>query len=88
MANQTPHQTNTAPPGWCDINEAAVYAGVKPRTIRSWMKQGLRHVVVTQKTKLTKFEHIDEFLNKFYPSDGQVIKDMATEIFNNVVGQN
>jgi hypothetical protein len=87
MSKQKPHGEAPLPPGWCNTKGAAKYAGVQPRTVRSWHKKGLKHVVIGPKTRLSKFEHIDEFLNGFNPNDGAAIKDMATEIYNNFVSQ-
>lgn len=88
MSKRIPHVNGNAPPGWCSIKDAAEYAGVKPRTVRSWLKKGLRHVVVSKKMKLTKYEYIDEFLEGFHPDPNADINSLADEIYNQVVGQN
>ena len=88
MSEHKPHCEATLPPGWCNTEDAAKYAGVKPRTIRSWRKKGLRYVELNKKVKLTKYEYIDEFLKGFHPEQSADIKLMATEIYNQVVGQN
>lgn len=88
MSKHKPHSEAPLPPGWCNTKGAAKYAGVKPRTVRSWQKKGLKYVEVGPKTRLCKYEHIDEFLSGYSPDDGAAIKEMAEEIYNHVVGQN
>lgn len=80
--------SSTSPPGWCRPDEAAQYAGVKRKTMLRWMKQGLRHVSVNKKVKLTKFEYIDEYLNGFHPDNELSVADITEQAFQKVMGQN
>jgi len=47
--------------GWGKIPSAALYAGVSPRTLRKWLKKGLRHSK-PMGAILIKFSDIDKFL--------------------------
>jgi len=51
--------------GWCKIKKAAAYADVSPRTIREWLKKGLKHSRVKGGTIFIKYGWIDEFLESF-----------------------
>jgi hypothetical protein len=51
--------------GWAKIKGAANYAGVKERTLRSWVREGLKHSRLPSGTILIKFAWIDEFLEGF-----------------------
>jgi hypothetical protein len=60
--------------GWGKINSAASYAGVKPRTLRSWLKQGLRHSRLPSGTVLIKFSEVDDFLKSFSSDENEIDK--------------
>lgn len=59
-------------PGWARINRAAEYAGVKERTLRSWLKEGLKHSRLPSGTVLIKLAWIDEFLERFQETENRV----------------
>ncbi len=46
--------------GWARVKVAAAYAGVSPRLIRNWLKQGLKHVRVGG-ALLIRYADIDDF---------------------------
>jgi excisionase family DNA binding protein len=48
---------------WLTINEAAKYARVSGRTIRNWMKGGLKYSRIGGLVRIDSI-WIDEFLNK------------------------
>ena len=50
--------------GWCKIRQAAAYAGVSTRTMRDWLKQGLKHSRVGG-CILLRFSDVDAFIEKF-----------------------
>jgi hypothetical protein len=74
--------------GWASISKAAVYAGVSPRTIRNWMKMGLKYIQVNGKTKLIRYSDIDDFLDGYSPPDPHEIKRTVDDLCKKVVGQN
>ena len=66
----------TAPPpverAWLTVKEASVYSGYSERSIRAFLKQGLRHVRPSSRKILIKREWMDEFLERFEVTEGQV----------------
>jgi predicted site-specific integrase-resolvase len=50
--------------GWFRIPQAAEYAGVSPRTLREWMREGLKYSRI-HGIVLLKPEWIDEFVERF-----------------------
>jgi len=65
--------------GYGKVKEAARYAGVSPRTLRKFLKQGLRHVRLPTGTILIRYGWIDEFLGRFEVEDGQDHVDKLVE---------
>jgi len=51
--------------GWGKIKAAASYAGIKERTLRSWLKEGLKHSRLPSGTILIKYAWLDEYLEGF-----------------------
>jgi hypothetical protein len=60
--------------GWAKIKAAAAYAGIKERTMRDWLKEGLRHSRLPSGTVLIKYEWIDDYLESFTAKENQVDK--------------
>jgi hypothetical protein len=58
--------------GWGKIKAAAMYAGIKERTMRNWLKQGLCHARVPSGTILIRYRDIDDYLEQFCDSDHQI----------------
>jgi len=58
--------------GWGKIKAAAMYAGIKERTMRNWLKQGLRHARIPSGTVLIRYRDIDDYLEQFCGSDHQI----------------
>ena len=58
--------------GWGKTGDAAKYAGVSPRTLGKWLKNGLRCARLPTGTILVKFEWIDEFIGQFEGSENIV----------------
>jgi len=58
--------------GWGKIKAAAMYAGIKERTMRNWLKQGLRHARVPSGTILIRYRDIDDYLEQHCGSDHQI----------------
>ena len=58
--------------GWLKVKEAAVYCGISERTIRSWLKEGLRHSRLRSGTILIRVSWIDEYLVRFEAQENEV----------------
>jgi len=58
--------------GWAKVKEAAKYAGVSVRTLRDWLKNGLRHSRVSAGMILVSYAAIDEYLVGFEVNDNHV----------------
>ena len=58
--------------GYARVRQAAEYAGVKERTFRSWLKQGLRHSRLPSGTVLVSFQAIDEYVGSFEVSESKI----------------
>ena len=65
--------------GYGKVKEAARYAGVSPRTLRKFLKQGLKHVRLPTGTILIRYGWIDEFLERFEVEAGQDRVDKLVE---------
>ena len=57
--------------GWLKVKEAAVYCDMSERTIRSWLKDGLRYSRLRSGTILIKVDWIDEFLERFETQENE-----------------
>jgi excisionase family DNA binding protein len=69
-------------PGWAKIRQAAAYAGVSTRTLRDWLRMGLKHSRV-RGCILIRYSTLDEFLEKFSSSEDEVdaiVNDTLREI--------
>lgn len=66
--------------GWGKIKKAAAYAGVSERTLRPWLKCGLRHSRLPSGTVLVSFAAIDDFLAHL-----EVIQNQVDDIVDEVV---
>lgn len=67
--------------GWFRIKAGAKYAGVSERTLRSWLKTGLRHSRLPTGTILVKREWLDEFLEHYeYDTDGSEVNRIVYQI--------
>jgi len=52
--------------GWAKVSAAAKYAGVSPRTLEDWLKEGLlRFTKLPTGTRLIKYQWIDDALERF-----------------------
>ena len=60
--------------GWSKIKSAAKYAGISERTMRNWLKDGLKHSRLPSGTVLIKYGWIDEYLEAFAAKEDQVDK--------------
>ncbi len=60
--------------GWSKIKSAAKYAGISERTMRNWLKDGLKHSRLPSGTVLIKYAWVDEYLEAFAVKEDQVDK--------------
>ena len=60
--------------GWAKIKPAALYAGISDRTLRVWLKKGLKHSRMNQNNVLIKYDNIDEFIKSFEVSESETKK--------------
>ena len=65
--------------GWAKVKKASKYAGVSERTLRDWLKNGLRHSRVSAGMILISYAAIDEYLVGFEVSKNQV-DDIVDEV--------
>ena len=67
--------------GWLKVKTAAQYADVSERTLRSWLKCGLRHSRLESGTILILRSWLDQYLTGFEYQNNEVEK-MIDEICN------
>ncbi len=77
--------------GWLKVKSAAKYADVSERTVRSWLKAGLRHCRLKSKnpekrpgTVLIKPEWIDGYLLQFESQENEV-EQIVDEVFASLI---
>ena len=58
--------------GWANIKNAAKYADVSERTLRTWLKEGLRYAKLPTGTIRIRYDAVDAFLEQFADSQHQV----------------
>jgi len=68
----TMQTTSSDTRGWAKVKEAANYAGVSVRTVRDWLKNGLRHSRVGAGMILVSYAAIDEYLVGFEVSRNRI----------------
>ena len=56
---------------WGKVKTIAERSDVSPRTVRTWVREGLPHSKV-RGTILIKFEHLDKFLESYSVSSNEV----------------
>jgi excisionase family DNA binding protein len=67
--------------GWCKVKNAAKYADVSERTIREWLKEGLKHSRLPSGTIRIRYSDIDEYLEQFQVNDN-LVDTVVDEIMN------
>ena len=67
--------------GWCKAKNAAKYADVSERTIREWLKEGLKHSRLPSGTIRIRYIDIDEYLEQFQINDN-LVDAVVEEIMN------
>ena len=51
--------------GWASVKKAVKYADVSERTMRSWMKKGLKYSKLPSGMIRIQYSAIDEFLGRY-----------------------
>jgi len=68
--------------GWAKVKQIAQYSGVSPRTLRNWIKQGLKHSRLPSGTILIQYAALDQFLKGFEVEPGlHEIDRIVNEVF-------
>ena len=60
--------------GWLKIKKAAEYSDISERTMRDWLKDGLKHSRLPTGTVLIKIAWLDDYLESFAGKEDQVDK--------------
>lgn len=58
--------------GWGKVKAAAKHAGVSERTLRDWLKEGLKHSRLPSGTILIRYEDVDTYLESFATTSNEV----------------
>jgi excisionase family DNA binding protein len=67
---------------WGKIRDVAKYTGLRERTIRKWLKAGLRHSRIPGGCVLVKFQDVDEFLKSYEVQENEIDR-IVDEVMNN-----
>ena len=67
--------------GFITIEQAAQHVGVTPRTLRKWLKEGLKHVRVSSRLIRTKMAWVEDFMGSRLHSRNHI-----EELVNSVLG--
>ena len=69
--------------GWGQVKKVSKYVGMSERTVRDWLKQGLKHARLKSGRILIKYSWVDEFLESFEVDDSQA--DKVNKIVDSVL---
>ena len=58
--------------GWASVKNAAKYADVSVRTMREFLKKGLKHSRVSSGMIRIRYNDIDEFFMPYQASENQI----------------
>ncbi len=72
--------------GWASVKKAAKYTDVSERTMRSWMKDGLRYSRLPSGMIRIRYSALDEFIEAYEAGDGRDVDRIVDEIVNDMVG--
>ncbi|MBN1903691.1 MAG: helix-turn-helix domain-containing protein [Deltaproteobacteria bacterium] len=68
--------------GWANVKKASEYVDVSEKTMRNWLKEGLKHSQLPSGTIRIRYTDIDEFLNQY-----TVNEDMVNSVVNKVCAE-
>ena len=71
--------------GYAKVKEAARYAGVSPRTLRKFLRQGLKHARLPTGTILIRYGWIDEFLGRYVEDGHDRVDKLVEEITQEMI---
>ncbi len=60
--------------GWAKVKDGYQYAGVKEKTFRGWLKEGLKHSRLPSGHILIKYSNIDAYLLSLEISESSIDK--------------
>ena len=66
--------------GWASVKKSAKYADVSERTMRSWMKKGLKYSKLPSGMIRIQYSAIDEFLSKYQVDTGSRVDAIVEEV--------
>lgn len=69
-------------PVWLKINVAARYAGVSPRTLRGWLRQGLKCSRLPTGLVLIPVVELDNYLRGFEVSSDKSVKKIVDKVIS------
>ena len=72
--------------GWLKIKQACKYCNMSERTLRSWLKSGLKHTRLPSGTILIKTTWIDEYLESYEVQENKV-DEMVDELMRGVCNE-
>jgi excisionase family DNA binding protein len=58
--------------GYGRVKDIATYVSLSPRTVWTWLKQGLRFVKLPGGTVLIRYEWVDQYLEQFADTHNRV----------------
>jgi excisionase family DNA binding protein len=58
--------------GWACIKKAAQYADVSVRTMRDWLKEGLKHSRLPSGTIRIRYSDVDGYLEQFQVNENAI----------------
>jgi excisionase family DNA binding protein len=65
--------------GWASVKKAAQYADVSVRTMRDWLKEGLKHSRLPSGTIRIRYSDVNEYLEQFQVNE-HAIDAMVDEV--------
>ena len=71
--------------GWAKIRQAAAYAGVSTRTMRDWLRMGLKYSRV-RGCILIQYSDVDAFIERFAMTEDAVDR-VVDEVINGFHGR-
>ena len=74
-------KSNGKMPEWLTVKSSTKYADRSERTVRTWLKNGLRHCKLPSGSILIKREWLDQYIEQYEVKKNK-IDQIVEEIFN------
>jgi predicted site-specific integrase-resolvase len=74
-------------PGWLKIKTAAKYIDVSPRTLRHYLKCGLKYSRLPSGSILIRREDLDIYLMKFIVAEENPVGQIVDDVVNSLRGK-